>query len=126
VLTTTYNARGLFEGMGGDDTYVDDTYVSSTSYTATGGIDQQVLGNGVFHDFTYDATSNRLERIYTAKPGFLALVRPLLRLRPGGQHLKHRRRRAAGRAHLQRQFTVHSRQFTVFCRRAGMRGGESS
>ncbi len=50
------------------------TYVSSTSYTAAGGIDQQALGNGVTNDFTYDATSNRLDRIYTGKPGYLALV----------------------------------------------------
>jgi hypothetical protein len=50
------------------------TYVASTDYTATGGIDTQALGNGVINNFTYDAVSNRLDRIYTGKPGFLALV----------------------------------------------------
>ncbi len=43
VLTNTYNARGLFEASSS----ISSTYVSSTSYTATGGIDEQALGNGV-------------------------------------------------------------------------------
>ncbi len=38
------------------------------------GIDQQALGNGIVNNFTYDEVSNRLDRIYTAKPGYLALV----------------------------------------------------
>ena len=46
----------------------------SPHYTATGGIDRQTLGNGVINHFSYDAASNRLERIYTAKPSNLALV----------------------------------------------------
>ena len=60
TITTTCNARGLFEAASGID-----TYVSATAYTATGGIDQQTLGNGVASDFTYDEVSNRLERSYT-------------------------------------------------------------
>ncbi|MBN1429867.1 MAG: hypothetical protein JXB07_15975 [Anaerolineae bacterium] len=39
-----------------------------------GGIDEQTLGNGVVNDFAYNPVSNRLDRILTAKPGYLALV----------------------------------------------------
>jgi hypothetical protein len=44
-----------------------DTYVDSTTYTATGGIDTQDLGNGVVNEFTYDPVSNRLTHILTGE-----------------------------------------------------------
>jgi len=62
VVTSTYNARGLFESMSGTD-----TYVTSTAYTPTGGIDQQLLGNAVTTTFEYYPTTNRLKRITASK-----------------------------------------------------------
>ena len=62
VVTSTYNARGLFESMSGTD-----TYVTSTAYTPTGGIDQQLLGNSVTTTFEYDSPTNRLKKITASK-----------------------------------------------------------
>jgi len=62
TVNTTYNARGLFEGLAGTN-----TYVSSTTYAAPGEIDQQTLGNAVVTDFTYNSTTNRLTQLMVAK-----------------------------------------------------------
>jgi len=62
TVNTTYNARGLFEGLAGTN-----TYVSSTTYAAPGEIDQQTLGNAVVTDFTYNSTTNRLTQLVVAK-----------------------------------------------------------
>ena len=69
TVTTTYNARGLFESLSGMD-----TYVSTTDYNAAGQVDLQTLGNGVQTNYTYQDQSERLERILVGKPAYLALV----------------------------------------------------